>query len=284
MRVLVTGGHGQLGRDLETTARAAGDEVVAIDADELDITDADAVREAMTRLNPEVVVNCAAMTAVDDCESRAEAALAVNGTAVTWIARACTEVGARLVQISTDYVFDGDKPTPYVEDDVPHPRSVYGRTKLVGERAALDIGGLVVRTSWVCGFHGANMVKTVRRLVAEDRPMSFVDDQIGHPTFTSDLAPMIHRLAVDARTGIFHVTNEGAVSWYAFVCEIVRLMGHDPAVVRAIATSELTPPRPAQRPKNSVLANTALAAAGYAPMRDFREPLAELLQQLSLER
>ncbi|MFM8856743.1 MAG: SDR family oxidoreductase, partial [Actinomycetota bacterium] len=139
----------------------------------------------------------------------------------------------------------------------------------------------VVRTSWVCGLHGSNMVKTVLRLLEESRPMAFVDDQIGHPTFAADLAAMVYTLAVDSRSGIFHVTNEGAVSWYEFVREIVQRSGHDPGVVKPIRTSDLQPPRPARRPANSVLENAALASAGYAPMRDFRLPLDELLEALA---
>jgi len=283
MKLLITGARGQLGRDLTDVASSSGDEVVAVDVDALDITKRESVHDALVELRPDVVVNCAAMTAVDACEDRADEAMSVNGHAVRWIAEACDAIGARLVQISTDYVFDGTKVGPYVESDEPNPQSVYGHTKLVGEQAALDLGdaGLVVRTSWVCGLHGSNMVKTVLRLLDESRPMAFVDDQIGHPTFAADLAKMVHTLAIDSRSGIFHVTNEGAVSWYEFVREIVQRSGHDPSVVKPIRTSDLQPPRPARRPANSVLENAALARAGYAPMRDFRLPLDELLGALA---
>lgn len=282
MNLLVTGARGQLGRELTARALSSGDSVIAVDLDSLDITRREAVHDVLVELRPDVVVNCAAMTAVDSCEADEQGALAVNAHAVRWIAEACDAIGARLVQISTDYVFDGTKPTPYVESDAPNPQSVYGRTKLLGERAALDLGesGLVVRTSWVCGLHGSNMVKTVRKLVDEGKPLAFVDDQVGHPTFAADLAEMVHRLAADRRNGIFHVTNQGAVSWYGFVCEIVKGLGRDPREVRAIRTEDLDPPRPARRPANSVLENAALARAGYEPMRDFRLPLAELLDDL----
>ena len=283
MKMLITGARGQLGRELTDVASASGDEVVAVDMEALDVTKRESVHDALVELRPDVVVNCAAMTAVDACEERADEAMSVNGHAVRWIAEACDAIGARLVQISTDYVFDGTKAGPYVESDEPNPQSVYGHTKLVGEQAALDLGdaALVVRTSWVCGFHGSNMVKTVLRLLDGSRPMAFVDDQIGHPTFAADLAAMVHALAVDSRSGIFHVTNEGVVSWYEFVREIVRRSGHDPSTVKAIHTSELRPPRPARRPANSVLENAAMAQAGYAPMRDFRLPLDELLDVLA---
>jgi len=201
---------------------------------------------------------------------------------VRWVAEACDAIDAHLVHVSTDYVFDGTKPTPYVETDVPNPQSVYGTTKLAGEAEALAIGtrAAVVRTSWVCGFHGNNMVKTVHKLAQERDSLSFVSDQIGHPTFTSDLAPLLHTAATDRLAGIFHGTNQGAVSWFEFVREIVRLMGRDPSMVHPITTAELQPPRPAKRPANSVLDNKALRDLGYAPTRDFREPLAELLARL----
>ena len=283
MKMLVTGAQGQMGRDLIEVADSVGEEAIGLDLDTLDITDRDAVHAVIAELRPDVVVNCAAFTAVDACEDHAEQALEVNGHAVRWLAEAVDAVGGHLVQISTDYVFDGTLDRPYVETDTPNPRSVYGRTKLVGEHEALALGaaGAVVRTSWVCGYHGANMVKTVLRLRRENRPLAFVDDQIGHPTFTADLAPALLQLARDRRAGIFHLTNQGAVSWYEFVCAVVQGMGEDPALVRAIATADLDPPRPAPRPANSVLENRAWRAAGYRPLRDFREPLTELLTRLT---
>ena len=282
MKILVTGANGQLGQDLMRVIVAAGDEAVGIDIDTVDITSREAVHEALVTIHPDAVINCAAFTAVDACEDNAETAMLVNGTAVRWVTEASDAVGAHLVHVSTDYVFDGTKIGPYVETDTPNPQSVYGSTKLAGELEALANGSgvAVVRTSWVCGFYGNNMVKTVHKLAQERDSLSFVNDQIGHPTFTSDLAPLLHRLAVDRRDGLFHGTNQGAVSWYEFVQEIVRLMGKDPGMVHPITTAELQPPRPAKRPANSVLDNKALRDAGYAPTRDFREPLAELLRLL----
>ena len=282
MKILVTGANGQLGRDLMGVITAGGDDAFGIDIDTVDITSREAVHDVFAGERPDAVINCAAFTAVDACESNAETAMLVNGTAVRWVAEASDAIGAHLVHISTDYVFDGTKIGPYVETDVPNPQSVYGRTKLVGEQEAMasDSGVAVVRTSWVCGFYGNNMVKTVHKLAQERDSLSFVDDQFGHPTFTSDLAPLLYRLALDRRSGLFHGTNQGAVSWYGFVQEIVRLMGKDPAMVLPISTAELQPPRPAQRPANSVLDNKALRDAGYQATRDFREPLAELLKLL----
>ena len=283
MKLMVTGASGQLGRELVELCATRGVEVVGFDVESLDITNRDAVHAAVAELAPDVVVNCAAYTAVDACETNEDVALDVNAHAVRWIAEAVDAVGAHLVHISTDYVFDGTLDRPYVESDPPNPRSAYGRTKLAGEREALALGSAatVVRTSWVCGFHGTNMVKTVLRLVGENSPLSFVDDQVGHPTFTSDLAPALLLLAQDRRAGLFHVTNQGAVSWCGFVGAILDVLGRDATEVQPIATADLDPPRPAPRPANSVLENRAWRDAGYPPLRDFREPLRELVARLT---
>jgi dTDP-4-dehydrorhamnose reductase len=282
MRVLVTGAGGQLAIDLAATCAAAGDEVYALDRAHLDIAARSDVLGAVTSLRPDVVMNCAAWTAVDACESDPDRANAVNGLAVRWLAEACDRGGAHLVHISTDYVFDGGLDRPYRESDLTAPQSEYGRSKLVGEREALVLGtsATVVRTSWVCGANGANMVKTIMRLAAERPELAFVDDQVGHPTFTHDLAPVLRRVALDRLSGVVHATNQGACSWFDFACEVVAAMGNDPALVRPISTAHLQPPRPAPRPANSVLDNAVLRAAGYAPTRDFREPLAEVVAQL----
>jgi dTDP-4-dehydrorhamnose reductase len=279
MRLLVTGAGGQLGLDLVAAARDAGDDVIAADRASLDVGDRDAVVRLVGETRPEVIVNCAAWTAVDACESDPDRALRDNGTAVRWLREASDAVGAHLVQISTDYVFDGSLDRPYVETDAPNPESVYGQSKLVGEHAAGD-EATIVRTSWVCGYGGANMVKTVLRFSEGGGPLSFVDDQRGCPTFTADLAPLLHRLATERRPGTFHATNQGAVSWYEFVRDIVAAAGRDPGMVHPIATSELHPPRPAPRPANSVLDNVALQAAGIPRLRHYREPLAELVARL----
>jgi dTDP-4-dehydrorhamnose reductase len=278
-RILITGAAGQLGVDLVATCEAAGDEVVALDRASLDVGDRDAVLVAIAEATPDVVINGAAWTAVDACEADPERAMRDNGDAVRWLREACDATGAHLVQISTDYVFDGTLDRPYVETDTPNPQSVYGRSKLAGEHAA-GPEATVVRTSWVCGEHGGNMVKTVLRLIDSHPTLSFVDDQRGCPTFTADLAPLVRRLAVERRSGVFHATNQGAVSWYEFVRDVVEAAGADPGRVRPIATAELDPPRPAPRPANSVLENAALAAAGIPLLRDYRAPLAELVARL----
>lgn len=281
MKVLVTGAAGQLGVDLVRHCVDAGDDVVALDRTGLDITDRDAVVAAVTAARPDAVVNTAAYTAVDACESNVELAHLVNATAVGHLAEACAASGAHLVHVSTDYVFDGTLDRPYRESDEPNPQSVYGQSKLSGERLA-GPGSSIARTSWVCGEHGDNMVKLVLRLAADPtRQLAFVDDQRGCPTFTADLAPALRRLALDRRSGTFHLTNAGPVSWYEFVRDILAAAGHDPSRVRPIATADLEPPRPAPRPANSVLDNAAWRAAGLSPLRDFHEPLAELVARLA---
>jgi dTDP-4-dehydrorhamnose reductase len=282
VKVLVTGAGGQLGRDVVAAGEHAGDDVVAADRARLDVTDRDAVLGAVLSTRPDAVVHTAAWTVVDACESDPERAYRDNALAVRWVAEACARAGAHLVQLSTDYVFDGDQPEPYVEWDTPAPRSTYGRSKWAGEREALQTapGATVVRTSWLCGAHGANMVKTILRLAGQQDRLTFVDDQRGHPTFTADLAPMVRRLAVDRRPGLHHVTNQGAVSWFEFAQAVLAAAGLDPARVAPVATADLVPARPAPRPANSVLDNAVLRLAGIRLLPDFREPLEQLVKTL----
>jgi len=283
VRVLVTGAAGQLGRDVVLASERAGDDVTACDRAHLDVSDRDAVLGAITSLRPRAVIHCAAWTAVDACESDPQRAMAANAVAVRWVAEGCRRAGAHLVTLSTDYVFDGTQAEPYAEWDVPSPLGAYGRSKLAGEQEAREagIGATVVRTSWVCGEDGANIVKTVLRLANERADLAFVDDQRGCPTFTADLAPVLRRLAVDRRPGLHHVTNQGAVSWYEFAREVVTAAGRDPAMVRPISTIELQPPRPAPRPANSVLDNAVLRLSGLPMLDEFRLPLARLVGALT---
>lgn len=282
VKILVTGAGGQLGHELVNAANQAEHEVVGLSRTELDVTDARAVQQMVAAARPQVIIHAAAWTAVDACEGDAGKAMLVNGTATRHVVDAARSVGARVVYISTDYVFDGTKPNPYVETDTPNPQSVYGASKLAGEQA-LDLAlDLVVRISWVCGFHGANMAKTILRLAAEHDTLTFVDDQIGNPTMADDAAGMIVHLATEQSGGIWHVTNQGVVSWCGFAGEVLRAAGLDPARVRPIRTSDLVPPRPAPRPANSVLENRALRDAGIAPLDDFHVPLSRLVKRLRL--
>ena len=278
MKFLITGANGQLGHELVRASIASGHEVVATSHQTLDITDESAVVLAIRTARPDVVIHAAAWTAVDACESDPEKALLVNGTATKYVADAAHAVGAHVVYISTDYVFDGNKNSPYEEDDAPNPQSVYGSSKLAGERA-LGATDAIVRIAWVCGFYGANMVKTILRL-AEQPQLKFVDDQIGNPTFADDAAAMIVRLAAEKRSGAWHVTNQGDVSWYEFAREVLIAGGFDPDKVAPIKTHELQPPRPAKRPHNSVLNNGSLKNAKIDLLPDFRIPLKRLVSQL----
>jgi len=265
MQILITGANGQLGHELVRATVAAGHEVVATSHETLDITDKLAVDAAITAARPDVVIHAAAWTAVDACESDPDKAMLVNGTATKYIVDAAHAVGAHVVYISTDYVFDGSKTSAYDEEDAPNPQSVYGASKLAGERA-LGPNDAIVRIAWVCGFYGGNMVKTILRL-AEQPQLKFVDDQIGNPTFADDAAEMIVRLAID-------------VSWYEFAREVLMVAGFDAGKVAPIQTHELQPPRPAQRPANSVLNNSSLKRAGIELLPDFRVPLARLVSQI----
>ena len=283
MRVLVTGAGGQLGAELCDVLDGAGDEVVPAGRERLDVTSRDQVLGAVLALRPQVVFHCAAWTDVDACEGDPDRALLVNALACRHVAEACRLSGSHLVALSTDYVFSGDGVRPYVEWDEPDPRSAYGRSKLGGERevTAGCPGATVVRTSWLCGASGANVVRTALRLAADpEQDLAFVDDQVGSPTFTSDLAPLLRRLGVARVPGVFHATNKGATSWHGFVQEVLAAAGDDPSRVRAITTAELVPARPAPRPAYSVLGNAALPGLGFELLPDFRDPLARLVKEL----
>ncbi|MHB1930869.1 MAG: SDR family oxidoreductase, partial [Acidimicrobiales bacterium] len=206
----------------------------------------------------------------------------VNALGARHLAEAARRAGAHLVHVSTDYVFDGTKDGPYVEWDEPAPLSVYGRSKLGGEREvdAVCPGSTIVRTSWVVGPHGSNLVKTILRLAGGDRPLAFVDDQRGCPTFTDDLAAKLYELGVARRPGTFHVTNQGTTTWYGLACEVLTAAGHDPDRVRPVTTAELQPPRPAPRPANSVLDNAALRLAGERLLPDYHESLERTVRRL----
>jgi dTDP-4-dehydrorhamnose reductase len=276
-RILVTGAGGQIGR--EVVDAFTGHEVIAADHAALDVADRDAVLQAITSTVPDAVVHTGAWTAVDECEGDSDRAFRVNTLGTRNVVEAAHRVGAWLCYLSTDYVFDGTKPEPYVEWDTPNPVSVYGRSKRGGEHEVAS-DATVVRTSWVCGLHGHNMVKTILRLTQEHEKLAFVDDQRGQPSFAPDLAAMIRRLVVERRPGIFHVTNQGAVSWFEFARRVLEVAGLDPGRVRPIATTDLDPPRPAPRPANSVLDNSALRLGGLPLLPHYREPLQRLVRQL----
>jgi len=279
VRVLVTGAAGQLGQDVAAQFAATGHDVIGADRSDLDICRRDQVLGAVGAVRPDVLVNCAALTAVDACESDAEGAYGVNALGVRHLAEATRRFDVHFCHVSTDYVFSGDKPEPYHEWDRPDPRSVYGASKLAGEQEA-GASATLVRTSWLCGGSGSNIVGTVLRLAAEDGPLRFVDDQRGSPSFAPDVAAVIEQLCADRRPGLYHVTNQGEASWYGFAREIMVAAGHDPNRVEPITTAEMDPPRPAPRPSNSVLENRALGLAGLELPADYREPLKRLVAEL----
>jgi dTDP-4-dehydrorhamnose reductase len=281
VKILVTGAAGQVGSEVcARFGQSSHHEVIAADHAALDVGERDAVMQAITGSKPDAVVHCAAWTAVDACEGDPDRAYRINALGNRYVAEASRRVDAHLLTVSTDYVFDGSKPEPYVEWDAPNPQSVYGRSKWGGELEA-GAEATIVRTSWVCGQHGGNMVKTILRLAGEHDTLTFVDDQRGYPSFADDLAVMIHRLVVDRRAGLFHVTNQGAVSWYEFARAVLQAAGLDPERVKPIATADLQPARPAPRPANSVLDNAGLRLGGIPLLPDFHEPLERLVRTLT---
>ncbi len=272
-RWLVTGAAGMLGQDLMTVLTESGAEVTGLDRSTLDITDRAATERAVLDVRPDVVVNCAAWTAVDDAESHEAAAMAVNGDGAANLAAACAKVGARLMQPSTDYVFDGTGTRPYPEDHPTAPRSAYGRTKLAGEQAVLKLlpgSGYVLRTAWLYGAHGPNFIRTMIRLEASKDTVAVVDDQQGQPTWTVDVARQIVLLAQAgaAPPGIYHASSTGATTWMGLAREVFRLLGADQERVTPTSSAELA--RPAPRPAYSVLGHARWASAGLQPLPDWR--------------
>lgn len=246
--ILVVGANGMLGRDLIALlgARARG-----VDIEDIDITDLQSTERVVRALHPSVVINCAAYTDVDGCETNVETAMQVNGEGVAHLAMATRTIGARLVQMSTDYIFDGGKESPYLEDDVPHPLSVYGESKLTGEmNTAFNPDHLIVRTQWLYGLHGRNFVETMLRLAGERDELGVVDDQIGSPTWTVDLALAIIALIDKGCAGTYHAANAGFCSWNGFARAIFEEAGLE-IPVHGMTTEQLN--RPAHRPLHSTL-------------------------------
>ena len=281
VKVLITGSAGQLGTDLVASAKHLGLDVIATSHADLDIADKNLVSQKIAEAAPEAIIHAAAWTAVDACESDTKKAMAINSDGTANIVNAARQIGARVVYVSTDYVFDGTKATPYIESDIANPQSVYGASKFAGEQH-LDLNqDSVVRISWVCGEHGNNMVKTILRLAATSPTLTFVDDQIGSPTFTSDIAPVLVDFARESRTGIWHLTNQGTTSWFGFAQDVLRAAELDPNRVQPIATADLRPQRPAKRPANSVLENAHMCKANLTLLDDYHIPLQRLVDRLA---
>ena len=266
--ILVVGAKGMLGSDLLSLL---GERGRGIDLPEIDITDLVSVQRVLTALKPSVVVNCAAYTDVDGCESNSETAMQVNAEGVAFLAMISREIGARLVQVSTDYVFDGSKGSPYREDDLPRPLNVYGESKLAGElNVDVNPDNLVVRTQWLYGLQGKNFVETMLRLGQEKDLLSVVDDQVGAPTWTVDLAKGIITLIDADCRGTYHVTNSGATSWNGFARAIFAEAGLT-VQVEPMTTEQLG--RPARRPLHSTLDCSKLAADTGLTLQPWQDAL-----------
>lgn len=270
MKVLITGANGQLGTDLKAVL-AGKHEVFPFDL-ELDVTDSFAVEEKLREILPEVVIHAAAYTDVDGAENDPESAYRVNAQGTQNVALACQKIGAAMVYISTDYVFDGTKGAPYLEFDHPNPLNVYGMSKLAGEiyTTTLLDRFYLIRTAWLYGRSGKNFVKAILKLAEEKKELSVVDDQIGSPTYSFDLAEVIAALIETGWYGFYHAANAGSCSWREFALEILQAVGREGVRVKSISTAELG--RPAPRPPYSVLKNQALEMRGIK-MRHFRKAL-----------
>ncbi|HUU68254.1 MAG TPA: dTDP-4-dehydrorhamnose reductase [Planctomycetota bacterium] len=278
--ILVVGGRGMLGTDLVSLLRSdAAVNAASADIGEIDITDAGSIGRCLDSVRPDAIINCAAFTNVDACETQEQAAHAVNALGPELLAKACAPRGIRLLHVSTDYVFDGTKAEPYLPDDPPNPSSAYGRTKLAGEQAvaANCPDHLIVRTAWLYGTHGKNFVHTMLRLAKEKPELRVVSDQVGSPTFTRDLAGLLARLAHCNATGITHATNSGRCSWFEFACEIVKLAGLS-TPVRPIPSSEY--PTSTRRPAFSVLDCSRTERLAGVRIRHWRDALAEFLRRV----
>lgn len=280
MKVLVTGYHGQLGYDVIKCLQSREIECIGTDLDEFDITDPIAAEQYITSWHPDAVVHCAAYTAVDRAEENEELCRKVNVTGTANIAAVCKKISAKLIYISTDYVFPGSGADFYETDDPTGPLSVYGRTKLEGETAvkvALE-QYFIVRISWVFGKNGTNFVKTMLRLGKERDEVSVVCDQIGSPTYTKDLAPLLCDMLETERYGTYHATNEGVCSWAEFTKEIFQCAGYRTRV-KPILTEEYKTLAP--RPKNSRLSKKSLDSAGFLRLPDWKDAVSRYLKELS---
>lgn len=270
MRWIVTGAHGMLGTDLVNMLIERNQDVLAVDKAELDITDAHAVSQLIKDVD--VVVNVAAFTAVDAAEEKEDVAFTINATGPQILARRCKEIGAKLVQVSTDYVFSGDAITPYAEDVIMQPRSAYGRTKAAGEWAVRSETDkyYIVRTAWLYGAHGPCFPKTMKRLSEEHETLQVVTDEVGQPTWTVDLADLIIRMVeADIPSGTYHGTAQGRTNWWNFTREIVSYLDKDPEMVKETTAAAFN--RPAPRPHFSVLGHDALHRVGVKPIGNWKE-------------
>lgn len=272
MKILILGAKGMLGTDLMQSFASYNPK--GLDLAELDITNHQALENKLKEISPDLVINAAAYTKVDDCETNQEIAYEVNGRAVGFLAKFCRQIGARLIHYSTDYVFDGENKKGYRENDEPNPLSVYGKSKRMGEKmlAEQTDNFHLIRTAWLYGKNGPNFVKTMIELSEKQPELKVVNDQFGRPTYSQDLAEKTKEIVENKKTkfGIYHVTNSGTCSWYEFAVKIFEILGKD-VKITPVATAEF--PRPAKRPHYSILINTKLK-----PLRPWEEALNDYLQ------
>ena len=295
MKVMITGSKGQLGNELQSIISSGRSEigkipeeykdceVIAVDIDLLDITDLSQTEKFVEKNRPDIIINCAAMTNVDGCETMKDVAFKVNGMGVRNLALAAKKVGAKLIHISTDYVFAGNGTTPYIEYDEINPQSVYGASKALGEKYALAFNDktFIVRTSWLYGYIGKNFVKTVRRVIKERGSITVVNDQRGNPTNANDLAHHLLKLGVTEEYGIYHCTGEGECSWYDFAEKIAEYSGYKNAVFPC-STEEYNSKYnvPTKRPVYSSLMNMGLMCTVGNEMRGWEEALKEYITKV----
>lgn len=274
--IVITGANGQLGRELE---RRLGQfhTVVSLSKNDLDISEKEEVYKKITQIEPQIIIHAAAFTAVDQCETDCSKAFEVNSLGTGNVSIAANMVGARVFYISSDYVFDGNKQSPYLEEDVPNPQSIYGMSKWIGEQLVLSINnGTVIRTSWLYGHDGKNFVKTMLELAKKNKEIRVVNDQVGSPTYVNDLAETISHL-FDKKNGIYHVSNAGSCSWYIFAKAIFEEAGFDPNLVKIITTEEFGALAP--RPHFSVLENKALLRERVQIPRPWNEALKDFIRK-----
>ena len=291
MKILITGSKGQLGNELQSIIKNGyseigqvsenikNSELFPLDIAELDITKLEDVKKVLNEIKPDVVINCAAATNVDGCESNQDLAFKINALGPRNLAMVCEEIGAKLVQVSTDYVFSGKGDKPLTEYDVPAPYSVYGKTKLKGEEYVREFSSkyFIVRTAWLYGYVGKNFVYTMMRLGAEKEELTVVNDQRGNPTHANDLAHHILKLIETEEYGIYHCTGKGECTWYDFATEIMKLSGRKCKVIPVTSEQYKTA---AKRPEYSSLDNIMLRCTIGDEMRDWKEALASFIENL----
>ena len=282
MRILVTGVKGQLGHDVVNEMVKRGLEPVGVDLEEMDITDAGACRKVITESKVDAVIHCAAYTAVDAAEDNVDVCRKVNADGTRNIAEVCRDLDIKMMYISTDYVFDGQGTRPWEPVDERHPLNVYGQTKYEGELAVEELVKkfFIVRIAWVFGVNGKNFIKTMLRIGKERGAATVVDDQIGSPTYTYDLARLLVDMIQTEKYGRYHATNEGLCSWYEFACEIFRQAGMDEVKVTPVPTSGY-PASKAKRPMNSRISKEKLTENGFERLPDWKDAVGRYLKEIT---